>query len=105
MRWIILLIPIAWFLLTDPTKRLANWFWPNSPAPWETVDAFYYPDRGDLLSYENARGFATLDECRDWVLSQARLNGDPRILNGDYECGFGQVGTFGDLIVYRQTAQ
>lgn len=37
-----------WFWLGDPPKDAANWFWPDSPAPWEQVDAVYYPDNSDL---------------------------------------------------------
>ena len=38
-----------WFTLGGGHLNLANWFWSSSDAPWEAVDAFYYPDRNDRI--------------------------------------------------------
>jgi hypothetical protein len=36
---------IVWGALGNPTQTIAGWLWPHSPAPWEGVDAYYYPTR------------------------------------------------------------
>lgn len=95
----------GWVLLGEPTRDLANLFWPDAPAPWETVDGVYYPDRYDLSFYEEKVGFADLEECRDWVASRAFSLGDRGIRLGDYECGFGFLREWGGGKVYRNTAR
>ena len=105
MPWIVIIIVGAWFIFGNPSKDIANWLWDDGPAPWEKVDAFYYPDRNNLFVDRSARGFVGLEECRDWVYSKAARNGDPTLERGDYECGVGRLGSFGDIGVYRLTLE
>lgn len=105
MRWVVILAIGAWFLFGTPSKNVANWFWPDSAAPWETVDAFYYPNRFDLGSFLSQRNLQSVQECRDWVLSIATSRGDPNLTVGDYECGVEQIDSFGGLSVYRLTVR
>ena len=95
----------GWGLLGDPKNDVANLFWPDTPAPWETVDAVYYPNRSDLSFYEREAGFENLDECRDWAVGLALQNSDDGMRVGDYECGFGFLRDWGDLKVYRNTTR
>jgi len=96
---------IAWFIIGDPPETIANWFWPETTAPWEKVDAFYYPDRANLYLDRREYDFSDLDQCRRWVFSEAARNNDPNIVRGDYECGVGKSGDFGSLRVYRITVR
>lgn len=62
---LIILIAIGlWFWFGDPLKTVANWFWESNAAPWETVDAFYYPNRNDLTQFQKMPGLNSVDECR-----------------------------------------
>lgn len=106
MAAVILLIIVAlWFLLGNPASNVANVFWPGRPAPWETVDAFYYPDRDDLTVSEAAYALPDIQTCREWVRFSAVARGDPELARGDYECGFGYLETMGTVRVYRDTAR
>ncbi len=42
---------IIWAILGSPKKNLAEWFYEDEPAPWETVDAFYYADNHNLAKH------------------------------------------------------
>ena len=55
MGWLITIGIGLWFFLGEPAKDVANWFWENSAAPWEEVDAFYYPNRSNLTVHKEAR--------------------------------------------------
>lgn len=105
--WLVLIVlVIGWFLLGNPSKDFANWFWPNDAAPWETVDAFFYPDRGDLLKFITQRDFGDLEACRDWVSAQAIAHNDPMMDRADYECGVGYIESGGGgLRIYRITVR
>ena len=105
MRWIVILVIGAWFLFGTPAKKVANWFWPDGAAPWETVDAFYYPNRSDLRDFLSRRGLNSVQACRDWVYSIAASRDDPNLVLGDYECGVEQIDSFGGLSVYRTTVR
>lgn len=105
MPWIILAAIGLWFLFGTPAKTVADWFWAESAAPWETVDAFYYPDRSDLTISLSQRGLTSVQECRDWVYASAALRDDPTMIRGDYECGVEQLDTLGGLTVYRITVR
>ena len=105
MRWIVALAIVAWFVFGSPVKDLANWFWSDSAAPWETVDAFYYPDRSDLGEFLSQGGFGSVQECRDWIYSIAASKNDPTLIRGDYECCVGQIDSFGGMSVYRLTVR
>lgn len=95
----------AWLIWGDGQKQAANLFWKEGPAPWETVDGFYYPDRDNLGQFETAKGFANLQGCRDWVSSRAAQFNDPALARGDYECGVGKPTPMGPLNLYRLTVR
>ena len=75
----------------NPASTVANWFWPNSAAPWEEVDAVYYPNKYDLTVYQLGRDVGSLENCRAWVGAKAVRYNDPNLERGDYECGVGRL--------------
>lgn len=95
----------AWFLFGNPARTVADWWWPESSAPWETVDAVYYPDKGNLMTSKGQAGLDDVQACRDWVRSEAYTNGDPTLERGDYECGLGAPEPFGAINIYRNTVR
>jgi hypothetical protein len=105
MQIIFLIAIILWFWMGDPQKNIADWIWTNEAAPWEEVDAFYYPNRNDLSDFELHIGLKTVEACRDWVRRTAATHGDAGIVRGDYECGVERLGDFGDMRVYRLTVK
>ena len=106
MRYILLCIVIGfWFLLGDPPRTVASWFWGQEAAPWERVDAFFYPNRSDLSAVETRMKVGTVSNCRDWAHSRAASNGDPSFQRSDYECGIGKPTPVGGLKVYRATVR
>lgn len=96
---------IAWVVFGNPKKNLAEWFWPQDAAPWESVDGFYYPDRNDLTQDVSSTGHQSVDECRAWVNDIAAGYNDPGLIRGDYECAVGKTRTIGDIGVYRLTVR
>lgn len=100
---ILLLAASAWFFFGDPPRTIANWFWPDDAAPWETVDAFYYPSSADLSQHVERHGLANVQECRDWVQRTAYQHDDPGMVRSDYECGLGTPSDWNGLKVYRNT--
>jgi hypothetical protein len=40
MQYLIIFAVGLWFLRGDPPKSIANMFWEDEAAPWETVDAY-----------------------------------------------------------------
>ena len=94
-----------WALFGSPTNDLAGVFWSQRPAPWEAVDAFYYPDRHNLSIHRAAYNLGSLDGCRSWVRPMGQTNADPSLTRGDYECGIGKLRELGDLTVYRITVR
>lgn len=105
MPFLILIGIGLWFWLGDPPKTLANWFWENDAAPWESVDAYFYPSRSDLSAHKLAAGLSTVEACRLWASSQAAAIGDARFARSDYECGVGKLDSWGGMTVYRITAR
>ncbi len=105
MPILILLAVGIWFLIGNPAKTVANWFWKDSAAPWESVDAFYYPSRSDLTVHKEMTGFDDVDACRIWVRRTAGAHGDALLMRGDYECGVGKVDSYYGLTVYRITVR
>ncbi len=89
----------------NPVPTVANWFWPNSAAPGEEVDAVYYPNKYDLTVHQRGRDVGSLENCRAWVGAVAVRHNDPNLERGDYECGVGRLRTIGDLDVYRITVR
>ena len=105
MGWVVGIVIGAWFVLGSPQDDVAGWFWPKGPAPWEEVDAFYYPDRYNLSISINHYNVETVENCRDWAYAEATFRRDPKMMRGDYECGVGQLEKFGSITVYRLTVQ
>jgi hypothetical protein len=105
MKWLFLLGLGFWALFGSPKKDVANWFWSDQAAPWETVDAFYYPNRSDLSRDQRASGLASVDACRTWVDHVSRAHNDVGITRGDYECGVGYLDDFAGMRVYRTTVR
>jgi hypothetical protein len=106
LKWTVWLAIAAWFLFGSPSKDVANWFWSEDAAPWESVDAFYYPDRNDLERDVRQFGLEDVGACRRWVYAQASAHEDPGITRGDYECGVGYLESLGyGLRVYRATVR
>ena len=106
MPVLILIALAAWAYFGSPKRDVADWFWKDDAAPWETVDAFYYPDRQNLSVDVRRLGIATVSECRAWVAAQAASRNDPGIQRGSYECGVGFQYLFaGNLRVYRRTVR
>jgi hypothetical protein len=103
---VLIMIAIAlWFLFGDPKKVMANWFFESEAAPWETVDAFYYPSKMDLSIVETMTNFESVDACRSWVYIKAAVNNDSSMERGDYECGVGFLESSYGLSVYRLTVR
>ena len=92
-----------WAIFGDPGRDLAGWFWKYDAAPWERVDAFYYPDRGNLDVFNQHSDVGGVEECRAWALDMAIANGDPSMSRGDYECGVGEPKEWYGMKVYRTT--
>jgi len=103
----LLLLALAlWWIFGSPAKTVANWFWPSDAAPWETVDAFYYPHRADLAESVSKSGLESVEACRVWASNEAAMRHDPGIIRGDFECGIGKLEVMsGGLNVYRATAR
>lgn len=91
----------------SPQKTVANLFYANDAAPWETVDAFYYPDRADLTISQKMPDVAGVAGCRESVRYMASVNKDPQLLRGDYECGVGRIDSseYAGVNVYRLTVR
>lgn len=105
MPLLILVALILFFVFGSPGKTVANMFWKNDVAPWEKVDAFYYPDKADLTDYNAVRDLGSVQACRDSVAALASANGDPGLTRGDYECGIERLEDFGGVGVYRVTTR
>jgi hypothetical protein len=96
----------GWLIVGHPMNDLADLFWPERPAPWEAVDAFYYPDRHNLSVHRSANKVDGIAGCRSWVIAAAAANADPRMSRGDFECAIGKLQSLGDgLTVYRLTVR
>jgi hypothetical protein len=105
MQYLVILILIFWAAFGEPKKNIANSFYEFEAAPWETVDAFFYPDSNDLTQYQKQTGFNSVDECRDWVFSMAQQINDASMLRSDYECGIEIIDQLYDLSIYRTTVK
>ena len=80
---------IVWGALGNPIQAIAGWVWPHSPAPWERVDAIYYPDKENPLVSVDNQDVGGLTQCRAWVSSAAAEQNDPGLQRGEYQCGVG----------------
>ena len=103
MPLILLIVIGLWFWFGNPMKDVAGWIYKTEPAPWETVDAFYYPNIANMSDYRTQKNLKDISECREWVYQMAGINGDPSLRKGDYECGVGKPETRYGLNVYRIT--
>ncbi len=93
----------VWWALSISKNTLAGWFWPDDAAPWETVDAYFYPNRSDLTVHLERSGLASVTECRAWVQREAEKRQDAQMLRGDYECAVGRLQSSYGMNVYRLT--
>lgn len=95
-----------WGLIGSPLRSMADAIWPSNPAPWERVDAFFYPDKTNLWVHKMERGLGSVEECRRWVRQKAAANQDPDLTRSDFECGIGWIrdGAAG-LKIYRATVR
>src|SRR4051812_17219954 len=70
-RWSILILGIlglmVWGALGSLRETITGWLWPYTPAPWEDVDAFYYPDKSNQTVFIGNHGVGGLAQCRLWV--------------------------------------
>lgn len=106
MPFILIAALALWWFFGDPGTTVADWLYPDEAAPWETVDAFYYPNRQDLTKHEEFKGLDSVTGCRSMVQNMALRHNDQLITKGDYECGVGQLkGDFAGLNVYRLTVK
>ena len=97
---------VAKVIVLIATLFLGGCFEPeNDAAFWETVDAFYYPDRNNLTMDLRQTGLKSVAECRTWVFQTAASKNDPNLARGDYECGVGLIEHYGPVGVYRITVR
>lgn len=94
---------LGWFALGSPPTDIANLVWSDDAAPWESVDAIYYPFASDLSQAETAGGLNSVDACRAWVHAAAADREDPELVRGEYQCGVGGKGSLQDPRAYRVT--
>lgn len=105
MPIVIILSFVIWAVVGSPLKDIANMIWKSDAAPWETVDAYYYPHRYNLGHFIMQPGLENVDACRVWVFKQARSYNDSSIVQGDYECGIQKLENLNGLSVYRTTVK
>ena len=108
-RWPLLVLGVAglivWGVLGNPAETIAGWISPHSPAPWEKVDVFYYPDKSNLAVSLDNHDVGGLAQCRTWASSAAAKQNDPQLERGDYECGVGYLTSQSSLNRYRLTVR
>lgn len=103
---LVLLTLVVHYLVFGSARRdLGNLGWPEDAAPWEAVDAYYYPDADNPSRFESATGLESREQCRDWAHAAAVRNLDPDFEEGDYECGIGRLDEFESVTLYRLIAQ
>ncbi len=106
MPTFIVIAVILWAIFGSPKKDIANWFYEYEPAPWETVDAFYYPNNNNLTKHSAAYGLKSLDECRRWAFGQAAADNDSYFSRSSYLCWIGRTNEeFAGMKVYRTNAK
>jgi len=105
IKFVLITVVIHYLIFGSAKKDLGNMLWPEDAAPWETVDAYYYPDDSDPSRFETATGLENKEQCRDWAYAAAARNRDPDLAQGDYECGIGKVNEFESITIYRIVAQ
>lgn len=105
MGCLIIVIIALVLIFGSPLDHASAWFWPDSAAPWEEVDAFYYPNANNLDNVITNEGVGGLEDCRNWIIGIAASRNDPTLKRGDYECGVGFVESKYGLRVYRITTR
>jgi hypothetical protein len=88
-KWTVGVVFVLWILFGHPLNFIAGIFWPESNAPWENVDAYYYPNASNLSDWKSQMDIGSVQACRDWVEGSAAIMGDVDLRRGDYECGVG----------------
>ncbi|MDB5265839.1 MAG: hypothetical protein JWM39_552 [Parcubacteria group bacterium] len=78
---------VCWFAIGNPKNDIASVVWANSPAPWESVTGFYYPDKSDLSDNPQTQDSGTLGNCRDWAAITITASVDPTGQSSTYACG------------------
>lgn len=66
---VLLLALMAWFIFGEPLQLAAGLWYPDTPAPWESVDLEFQPDSARPGQRIILQDLHTLQECRN----QARL--------------------------------
>lgn len=81
----------------------AYWLvWHSTPAPWEEVHAFFYPDATDLTNDRRSLDIGSLEACRKWAQDLASVTPT----HSSYECGIGCKSWEGtDMFVCRLTVR
>lgn len=64
-------------------------WYPDTAAPWETVDGTYWPDSSSISLLKSKTGFETVEECRKWARWWASKNKDDAFIRGSYICAIG----------------
>ena len=93
----------AWFALSNPKQDIADVIWPKSPAPWEQVDAYYYPYRDQTQQSHSAFHFQSVKDCRDWIEGKALEYGDTNPGEGAWRCAIGEYDKMSEQQTYRLT--
>lgn len=104
------IILAVWLLSSDPLKQAAYAFWPNSPAPWEDIEGYYYPDRESQYHrfgrYTRREGFASVEDCRRWAMSLAERLDREQQRSAAYSCAWGLTDVYEPhLRIYRGTTR
>lgn len=103
---ILIIIAVGlWFAFGDPPETVANWFWKDKAAPWEEVDAYYFPNRTNITVHQERFGLDDVQACRNWAYALAGAHRDRSMSKGDYECGIGRIDGHDGLSVYRITVR
>ena len=96
---------MVWAALGSPRQTVTGWIWPRSPAPWEAVDAFYYPDKNNPAISIGNPDVGSLARCRTWAKSAAAKQDDPQLERGEYHSGVGYLDAQRSPNSYRLTVR
>ncbi|HEV7121780.1 MAG TPA: hypothetical protein VGN56_03100 [Candidatus Paceibacterota bacterium] len=80
---------LAWFVFGNPSQSVANALWAHTPAPWEDVTGFYYPNKLDHAVSPKSQDSGTISQCREWAQVTIAASLDPDGQSSDYACGIG----------------
>jgi len=103
LKTLLVLAVGGWFVFGSPANDFAGWFYPKDPAPWESVDLFYYPSGNGLMKVQQFNNLGSVRVCQDRAFA---LRNRPGLPAGDYECAVGDTGKrLGDIKIYRLTVK